>query len=50
VKRRIREWFRREGRLQTAGFDAVVIARAGAAALGGAAMFAELNRVARGVR
>ena len=50
VKRRIREWFRRGGREQLAGLDAVVIARAAAAQLGGPATFAELDRVAKGIR
>src|SRR5207245_1289189 len=50
VKRRIREWFRRGGREQLAGLDAVVIARAAAAQLGGLATFAELDQVAKGIR
>ena len=50
VKRRIREWFRRDGRALVAGRDVVVIARAAAAALSGADAFAELSRIAKGVR
>ena len=50
VKRRIREWFRRGGRDLLAGLDVVVIARASAARLAGEQTFAELCRVARGVR
>ena len=33
VKRRVREWFRREGRVQAQGLDVLVIARAPAAGL-----------------
>jgi ribonuclease P protein component len=33
VKRRVREWFRRDGRTAAAGFEIVVIGRAAAAAL-----------------
>jgi len=50
VKRRIREWFRRDGQALIAGHDAVVIARAAAAGLGAAETFTELSRVAKGVR
>jgi ribonuclease P protein component len=50
VKRRIREWFRRTGQDRLAGLDLVVIARASAAGLGGAATFDELDRIARGIR
>ena len=50
VKRRIREWFRRDGRALVSGRDVVVIARSSAADLTGAAAFAELSRIARGVR
>ena len=50
VKRRIREWFRRDGQALIAGHDAVVIARVAAAGLGAAETFAELSRVAKGVR
>ena len=50
VKRRIREWFRRDGHALVAGRDVVVIARAAAADLSGAEVFAELSRLATGVR
>ena len=50
VKRRIREWFRRDGQTLIAGYDAVVIARVAAAGLGAAETFTELSRVAKGVR
>ena len=50
VKRRIREWFRRDGHSLVPGCDIVVIARAAAADLSGAGAFAELCRVAKGVR
>ena len=50
VKRRVREWFRREGQPLMMDLDAVVIARAGAGGLGGAATFAELNWVAKAIR
>jgi len=50
VKRRIREWFRRDGQALVVGRDVVVIARASAAGFSGAASFAELSRIARGVR
>ncbi len=50
LKRRVREWFRRGGRLLVPGLDVVVIARAGAAGLSGPAAFVELTRAARGVR
>jgi ribonuclease P protein component len=50
VKRRIREWFRRDGQEVVAGRDVVVIARSSAADLAGAAAFAELSRIARGIR
>ena len=50
VKRRIREWFRRTGRSELAGWDVIVIARASAAGLGGPATFHELSQGARGVR
>ena len=50
VKRRIREWFRRDGQSELAGLDVIVIARASAAALDGSATFHELSRVAQGVR
>jgi ribonuclease P protein component len=50
VKRRIREWFRRDGRALVPGRDLVVIARASAADLPGPALFAELCRVAKGIR
>lgn len=50
VKRRIREWFRREGQLLIPGFDAVVIARPAAGGLGVSATFAELTRAAKGLR
>src|SRR5262245_15045657 len=46
VKRRIREWFRRDGQVRLAGLDVVVIARSSAATLGARATFAELSRVA----
>jgi ribonuclease P protein component len=52
VKRRIREWFRRVGRERMAGRDVVVIARPGAARLGGMAVFSELDDLtaSRGAR
>ena len=50
VKRRIREWFRHDGQALVAGRDVVVIARSAAAGLAGAASFAELSRIAKGVR
>jgi ribonuclease P protein component len=50
VKRRIREWFRRDGRTLVAGLDLVVIARPSAAGLDGAATFADLARIARAIR
>jgi ribonuclease P protein component len=50
VKRRIREWFRRAGSAQLAGYDVVVIARTGAATLEFPAAFRELSRVAQSVR
>jgi ribonuclease P protein component len=50
VKRRIREWFRRDGQSVLAGLDLVVIARPVAAALSGAGTFSELSRVARTIR
>jgi ribonuclease P protein component len=50
VKRRIREWFRRDGREQVAGLDVVVIARPSAAQLASEDTFAELTRIAKGVR
>ena len=49
VKRRIREWFRRDGQTLVAGRDIVVIARSSAAGLSGTAASAELCRIARGV-
>ena len=49
VKRCIREWFRREGQSLLQGRDVVVIARPPAADLGGAALFADLARVARSI-
>ncbi len=50
VKRRIREWFRREGQELLSGRDLVVIARGQSANLTGNGVFAELSRVAQGVR
>jgi ribonuclease P protein component len=50
VKRRIREWFRRDGQALVAGRDVVVIARSAAANLSGAGAFAELSQTAKGVR
>ena len=50
VKRRIREWFRRDGSALAQGRDVVVIARASAASLEGSAVFAELSRAAQGIR
>jgi ribonuclease P protein component len=50
VKRRIREWFRCDGRALVAGRDVVVIARSAAANLSGADASAELSRIAKGVR
>jgi len=50
VKRRIREWFRRDGQVLVRGRDVVVIARAAAADLTGAAAFAELTRIAKDAR
>lgn len=52
VKRRVREWFRQVGRERMAGRDVVVIARPGAAQLGGTAVFAELDELtaSRGAR
>jgi ribonuclease P protein component len=50
VKRLIREWFRRVGRALLPGLDVVVIARAKAVELGGAAAFAELSRVAKAIQ
>ena len=50
VKRRIREWFRRDGQALVVGRDVVVIARVSAAGLSGAESFVELSRIARGVR
>lgn len=47
VKRRIREWFRREGRAALAGQDLVVIARPCAAALAGRDVAAELSELVR---
>jgi ribonuclease P protein component len=43
VKRRVREWFRREKRRLDAGRDYVVIARPGAAALPARELWAELE-------
>jgi ribonuclease P protein component len=50
VKRRIREWFRRDGGALVAGRDVVVIARAAAAEISGTDAFAELSRLAKGIR
>jgi ribonuclease P protein component len=50
VKRRIREWFRRDGQVLVAGRDIVVIARSAAAGLSGAVASAELCRIAKGIR
>ena len=50
VKRRIREWFRSDGQGLVAGRDVVVIARASAAGLSGVESFAQLSRIAKGVR
>jgi len=50
VKRLIREWFRRDGQALVAERDVVVIARASAADISGAAAFAELSRIAQGAR
>jgi ribonuclease P protein component len=50
VKRRIREWFRLDGRALVAGRDIVVIARSAAAPLSGTDMSAELTRIAKGIR
>ena len=50
VKRRIREWFRRDGQAFVAGRNVVVIARSSAAGLSGDAASAELSRIAKGVR
>ena len=49
VKRRIREWFRRDGQTLLHGRDLVVIARPSAADLDGAAVHDELARVARSI-
>ena len=46
VKRRVREWFRRNRRLLPAASDWVVIARSGAAELDAAATASELSRLA----
>jgi ribonuclease P protein component len=46
VKRRVREWFRRERSSLPAGTDWVVIARAGAAELDAAAVVRELSELA----
>ena len=50
VKRRIREWFRRDGPRLVAGRDVVVIARSAAAPLSGTDVSAELTRIAKGIR
>ena len=50
VKRRIREWFRRDGGALVAGRDVVVIARSAAAPLSGTDVSAELTRIAKGIR
>ena len=50
VKRRIREWFRRDGQALVAGRDVVVIARSSAAQLTSAEASTQLSRIARGVR
>jgi ribonuclease P protein component len=50
VKRRIREAFRRRRELLPPGADVVVIARPGAAALGGEAVAADLARLFAGER
>jgi ribonuclease P protein component len=49
VKRRIREWFRRDGQVLLRGRDLVVIARPAAAALDGTAVSDELAHVARSI-
>jgi ribonuclease P protein component len=46
VKRRVREWFRRERASLPAGTDWVVIARAGAAELGASEVARELSELA----
>ncbi len=48
VKRLIREWFRRGGRMDAGGRDIVVIARPAAARLTGPAVFAALNEAMQG--
>lgn len=45
VKRRVREWFRREQGRLSPGRDYVVIARPGAASLETGALWAELERM-----
>jgi ribonuclease P protein component len=50
IKRRVREWFRHRGQSLLHGLDVVVIARASAAGLPGSDTFAELSRIAQGVR
>ena len=47
VKRRVREWFRREGRIVGDGLDIVVIARAPAARLGADETASELSELLR---
>lgn len=49
IKRRIREWFRRQSQQTTGAHDILVIARPAAARLRGAATFAELSRLYRSV-
>ena len=46
VKRRVREWFRHDGRSLTAGWDVVVIARQEAARLPFAQLSRELSSLA----
>jgi ribonuclease P protein component len=50
VKRRIREWFRRSSGTLGGAVDVVVIARRGAAELGGAELAEELGAVVEGAR
>jgi ribonuclease P protein component len=50
IRRRVREWFRQSGQSLLPGLDVVVIARAAAGGLRGSDTFAELSRIARGVR
>ena len=50
VKRRIREWFRRDRSAIGPGLDLVVIARPSAARMSGAQAFASLSRVVGALR